>query len=79
MTLIAVNFITAIVWAKYLFGGWKGYWQAVAYSYTPDFVSFFQGRLLRDWKASFKLTVWMIVNVVTFAGELWLVAEMGIL
>jgi hypothetical protein len=79
VTLIAVNVLTAIIWAKFMFRGWKGYWTAVAYTFTPDIVSLFQGRLLRDWSASLKLTFWGFLNVATFMGELALLQKLGIL
>jgi len=78
-TLVAVNVLTAIIWAKLMFRGWRGYWNAVAYTFTPDIVSFFQGRLLRDWDASFKLTIWGFLNVATFVGEWMLIHKLGIL
>lgn len=77
--LIAVNVPTSVLWAKLVFGSWKRFWDAVGYWFTPDIVSLFRGRLLRDWEAEIKIGFWLFLSIGGFAGEYWLLQKLGII
>lgn len=49
---------------KSFFRDSEEFFDALSYSFIPDFVSLFRGRLMEDWAASFKLQFFFLICVI---------------
>jgi len=65
--LIAVTFAAPIAF-KLFFSGSKEFWECVRYSFKPDFFSWMDNELQRDYGKTLKLSIF--ISVLLFIGLL---------
>ena len=68
---IAIPSVVALGWL--FFRTWEDFFDAVLFVLTPDIISFFRGRLSRDWWAEFKFGYYIMVCLIMLASEKWLI------
>jgi hypothetical protein len=73
--LVVLN-VPIFLWlGRLFFGGWDGFWSAVKFWLTPDFLSMFEGRFWNDWHAEMLLGLYIAVCAGLIFGEYWLVSK----
>ncbi len=70
--IVALNVPVFVLWGWVLFRTWENLWEAIRFLFKPDSWSFIDGEYWDDWKAEFKLAVWVIIPILLIRLELWL-------
>lgn len=72
---IVAGILTLALLYRLFFSDGEELLDAIVYWFTPDAWSFFRGRLVEDWFASFKLGLWIAIGGVVGFGVYAAVAD----
>ncbi len=61
---------------KRIFGSKEVFYECLKYDFTPDFISLFRGELLKDMAAEYRLSGFVLLNVIVFMTEYYLVTRL---
>lgn len=57
---------------KKIFGSKEVFYECLKYDFTPDLISLFRGELLKDMAAEYRLSGFILLNVIVFMTEYFL-------
>ncbi len=77
LAILAVINIPMYRWSfKTIFGNMEGFYECLKYDFTPDIVSLFRGRLLQDMAAEWKLSSFILMNMLLFVIEYMFISKL---